>query len=148
MSWIGKLVGHYTQRQAADQTARQLIDKLAASGERVAERMARSADTPRHREAAAHIIGIERWSARRLRTALGDTVTADEYDGYRPSTEMDMAALAEVFAAAREQTITLAERAADLPESVVVRHNDLGELNVKGWLVYIENHATRESNLL
>ena len=91
---------------------------------------------------------IERWSARRLRTALGDTMTADEYDGYRPSTGMDMAALAEAFAAAREETIALAERAADLPESVVVRHNDLGELNVKGWLVYIENHATRESNLL
>jgi hypothetical protein len=148
MSWAGKLLGLYTRRRAAGRTARQLIDELASSGETVVERMARAADTPRHRKAAAHIIGIERWSARRLRTALGDTVVTDEYDGYRPSAALDMAALAGAFAEARQQTVALAERAADLPDSVTVRHNELGELSVRAWLTYIENHATRESWIL
>ncbi|MEO8167117.1 MAG: hypothetical protein ABI623_02660, partial [bacterium] len=51
-----------------------------ASGAAVAERMARAADTPGNRDVAAHIIGIERWGARRLRTALGDVALADEYE--------------------------------------------------------------------
>jgi hypothetical protein len=142
---MGRLVGKFTERRAAGQTARQLIEGLETSGERVAKRMARATDTAGHREAAAHIIGIERWSARRLRTALGDTVATDEYDGYRPRTDLSVSAMAELFAGEREQTIALAEQAANLPESVTVRHKDLGELSVKGWLVYIENHASRES---
>jgi hypothetical protein len=145
MSITGDLIRALTERRARGQTAEQLIERLVESGQTVAERMARAADTPGNREAAAHIIGIERWSARRLRTALGDVATRDEYDGYRPSTDLTMAELAEAFAAAREQTTALAQQAANLPPSVTARHNDLGDLSVKGWLFYIENHAWRES---
>jgi hypothetical protein len=148
MSWIGNLIRNVTERRAAGQPAGQLIERLTESGQAVAERMARAADTPRNRDAAAHIIGIERWSARRLRTALGDTVVNDEYDAYRPSIDREMTALAETFAEAREQTIALAHQAINLPPSVTARHNDLGDLSVKGWLIYIENHAARESWVL
>lgn len=145
MSIIGDLIRGLTERRAGGKTAAQLIEKLIESGQGVAERMARAADTPDNREAAAHIIGIERWSARRLRTALGDVAARDEYDGYRPATSLKMAELAGAFTAAREQTTALAQQAANLPPSVTVHHNDLGDLSVKGWLFYIENHALRES---
>lgn len=52
--------------------------------------------------------------------------------------------MAAAFAEAREQTIALAHQAANLPPSVTARHNDLGDLSVKGWLAYLEGHATRE----
>lgn len=56
--------------------------------------------------------------------------------------------MAAAFAEAREQTIALAHQAANLPPSVTARHNDLGDLSVKGWLAYLEGHATRpEINL-
>lgn len=105
MSWIGTAIAYVVEHQAGGKTVDELIAKLAASGAAVAERMARAADTPGNRDVAAHIIGIERWGARRLRTALGDVALADEYDGYRPGMEQDMAAMAEAFAEAREQTI-------------------------------------------
>lgn len=144
MSWIGRVIAYVTERQAGDKAAEELITALIASGTAVAERMARATDTPGNREAAAHIIGIERWGARRLRTALGDVALNDEYDAYRPDGEHDMATLAATFAEAREQTLALAQQAANLPPSVTARHNDLGDLSVKGWLVYLESHATRE----
>lgn len=144
MSWIGTAIAYVVERQAGGKTVDELIAKLAASGAAVAERMARAADTPGNRDVAAHIIGIERWGAQRLRTALGDVALADEYDGYRPGMEQDMAAMAEAFAEAREQTIALAHQAANLPSSVTARHNDLGDLSVKGWLGYLGSHATRE----
>lgn len=111
----------------------------------VAKRMARAAETPGTREADAHIIGIECWSARRLRTAPGDVALQDAYDGYRPAASLAMADLSEAFAAAREQTVTLDQQAANLPPSVTTQHNDLGDLSLKGWLFYIKNHALRES---
>lgn len=145
MSIIGNMIRGLTERRAGGQTAEQLVDRLVTSGQTVAGRMARATDTPGNREAAAHIIGIERWSARRLRTAQGDVAVQDEYDDYRPSIDLTMMELAEAFAAAREQTTALAHQAANLPSSVTARHNDLGDLSVKGWLFYIENHALRES---
>lgn len=144
MSWIGSAIAYVTERQAVGKTAEELIEKLTASGTAVAERMARATDTPGNRDAAAHIIGIERWGARRLRTALGDVALNDEYDAYRPAVDINVVAMAKAFAEAREQTIALAQQAANLPPSVTARHNDLGELSVKGWLVYLESHATRD----
>ncbi|WP_374688389.1 hypothetical protein [Promineifilum sp.] len=144
MTWIGNLIRNYTERRAAGQSPGQLVENLIASGPAVAGKFARAADTPRNREAAAHIIGIERWSQRRLRTALGDVMVRDEYDGYRPSTDLSMTELAELFAQTREQTVALAQTAANLPDSVTAPHNDLGDLSVPGWLYYMDSHATRE----
>lgn len=66
-------------------------------------------------------------------------------NGYRPAASLAMADLSEAFAAAREQTVTLDQQAANLPPSVTTQHNDLSDLSLKGWLFYIKNHALRES---
>lgn len=142
------MIGTFTEWQAGRRQPPELLDALDTSGQVVADRFARAGDNANNREVARHIIGIERWSRRRLRTALGDTVVADEYDAYRPADEIGMVALAALFAEEREQTIALAEQAARLPDSVRAAHNDLGEMSVAGWLFYIENHASRESLLL
>jgi hypothetical protein len=104
-----------------------------------------AADTARDRDLAGHVIGIERWSQRRLRPALGEPVVHDEYDGYRPDPALGMTALAEAFAQTRDETLDLARRAADLPPSVRAAHNDPGQLSVGGWLFCIDSHAQRES---
>jgi hypothetical protein len=139
-----KLVRTYYERQAARSSPQWLVEALETSGQAVADRITRAGDNPNNREVARHIIGIERWSRRRLRTALGDVAVRDEYDNYRPDDVPDMAALAALFAEEREKTIALAEQAARLPESVRVAHNDLGEMSVGAWLFYVENHAARQ----
>lgn len=144
MSWLGKLMGNFTAWQAGRRDMAELLDALDTSGQVVADRFARAGDNANNCEVARHIIGIERWSRRRLQTALGDTALNDDYDAYRPDDVADMAALSALFAAEREKTIALAQQAANLPDSVRVAHNDLGEMSVAGWLFYIENHASRE----
>jgi hypothetical protein len=139
-----KLVRIYYERQAARSSPQRLVEALETSGQAVADRFARAGDNPNNREVACHIIGIERWSRRRLGTALGDVAIRDEYGGYRPDDVPDMVALAALFAEEREKTIALAGQAANLPDTVRVFHNDLGEMSVGAWLFYIENHAARE----
>lgn len=145
MSLIGSLLRIFVQRQASDTTPGELIDRLETSGEIVTGRLAAAPDTPGNREVACHVIGIERWGDRRLRMALGEPVVTDEYDGYRPSLDLEMAALAQAFVQTRAETVALANQAAHLPESVRAPHNDLGELTVPEWLVYLDSHAMRET---
>lgn len=144
MSWLGKLVNNFYEWQAGRRQVPELLTALDTSGQVVADRFGRAGDNANNREVARHIIGIERWSRRRLQTALGDTAVMDEYDSYRPDDVADMAGLAALFAEEREKTIALAEQAANLPDSVRVAHNDLGQMSVAAWLYYIENHASRE----
>jgi hypothetical protein len=141
---LGKIVSFYYSWQASRRSQEQLLEALSTSGQVVAEKFVRAGDTANNREVARHIIGIERWSRRRLQTVLGDVAVMDEYDGYRPDEAESMVTLAELFVEARAQTIALAHQAANLPNTVRVAHNDLGQMDVGAWLFYIENHAARE----
>lgn len=145
MSISGTLQRILIERTAARHTPGELLERLDRTGAVISERLGAAADTPGNRATAAHVIGIERWGQRRLRVALGEPLVRDEYDAYRPSEELDMAALAALFAETRQQTVALASLAAQLPESVTAPHNDLGDLSVAGWLVYLEGHAERET---
>ncbi|GIK55283.1 MAG: hypothetical protein BroJett015_09460 [Chloroflexota bacterium] len=150
MGMIGSVMRWFTERMGRNYTLVQLAEKLEKSGQTVHGRMESTSNSESHRKAARHIIGIERWSQSRLRVALGDPLTLDEYDGYCPDAQLDMAALARAFAETRQESIQLAQQleAAGVSPIQTVRHNELGDLTIRGWLVYIGNHAWRESFVL
>jgi hypothetical protein len=147
MSWLGTLIRKFTERQARKYGVAGIVANMEKSGAKVHGRMETAVNDDKHREAARHIIGIERWSQSRLRVALGKPLVMDEYDDYRPEAHLDMVALAQTFAQTRQESLALAEQlqTANIPASQTIPHNQLGDLTVQGWLYYIENHAARES---
>jgi hypothetical protein len=147
MSLVGNLLRSFMERGARDLSYEDLMDRLRVSGEEIAGRMAAAADTSGNRQAAAHIIGIERWGRQRLGTALGQTLVMDQYNGYRPAVTLTMPALAELFGDARASTLDLVARlvAAGVKPSATVPHNDMGDLTIRAWLFYLNSHATREA---
>lgn len=151
MSVIGRVIGRVLrpvlERQARGRSVGALVEALERSGQEVAARLGAAPHTPHNREVANHIVGIERWGQRRLRVALGEPPVSDSYRGYRLPEGTDMDALRSAFESTRRGTLDLARRlgAAGLDLSTRVRHNDLGPLSVRAWLVYLEGHAKRES---
>lgn len=148
MSLIGKIIRFVIERQAAKKSLSILQSDLRASKSIVAERIRSAADTRPNRGQASHLIGIERWAQPRLRVFLGDKLLQDEYDSYRPSVDLDMAALAKAFTAARAATLELIDalQKAGTSGTQAVPHNSLGQLSLRGWLMYLENHGKSESS--
>lgn len=132
---------------ARDKTIEQLADELEASAVTMDERMQDRPDSEMNREAIAHWIGIERWGQRRLDVALGATRVMDAYHGYRPDKEQGVEGLRHEFAETRAETVKLARRLAEkgVDPSKTIRHNDLGDLSVRGWLAYLIQHPEQES---
>ena len=141
-SWIAALL---IERPAKKLTLAQLAASLAATGQQMEQRMAEGGDTPSNREKAHHIIGIERWGQRRLQVALGEELIMDRYHEYRPASVLDWQELRAVFHATRQDTIALAQRIEKAgADAVLVPHNDFGDLSVRGWLRYLDYHASLE----
>lgn len=120
--------------------------KLAESGEEISKRLA-TVQTPQAAATLRHITGIERWGQRRLQVALGESFVEDEYDGYQPAADADLATLREEFRFTRQTTVALAQKlaAADMGDQVKIRHNQFGPITVRGWLSYLNTHASWES---
>jgi hypothetical protein len=97
--------------------------------------------------ALRHIIGIERWGQSRLAVFLGESLKQDEYDSYAPSASLDVAALRDELRSCRADTIDLARRidTAGVSLEATVPHNDFGPLTARGWLAYLNDHASREA---
>ncbi len=144
---IGRVLRPVAEWQARGRSGEAFAADLERSGRDVTTRFRGANDTPGNREAVNHITGIERWGQRRLRVALGEPPVMDSYRGYRLPEGTDVAALAQAFADTRQETVKLALELgrADPGLSRRVRHNDLGDLSVGGWLAYLEAHARRES---
>ena len=143
---IGRIVRSFMERGAKNQTYAQLDQKLQESGEYIADRMRTGADTPKSRQQARHLIGIEKWGQRRLQTALGEPLVMDEYDGYQPS-DQPLDTLLDIFLETRKETHALLRRLQETDVSLqqTVPHNDMGEVTVGGWLFYFAGHGKRES---
>ena len=114
---------------------RERIVEAVAEGqkhEEVAKRLLIASDTPRNREVANHIVGIERWGQKRLQVALGKPPLVDSYRGYRLPEGADIEALRRAFTNTRRGTVELARELSftDSKSQTKVRHNDLGELSV------------------
>lgn len=151
MSFVGKMTGAllrpYHERQARGRSLSELIRALEASADTVTGRIARAADTPENRDAANHVLGIEGWGQQHLRAPLGEALPLDGYRPYRLPDDTPIAQLAESFAERRRATVALAGEleAAGVDPETRVRHKDLGELTLAGWLAYLDGHAARES---
>lgn len=120
--------------------------RLARSLEPILKRAAAPKNEERAVRALRHVIGIERWGQSRLRRLLGGPVINDEYDGYRPAVA-PVAALRDAMAATRAETIAVVRElaAAGVSLQATVEHNEFGPLTARGWLAYLNSHATRET---
>ncbi|MFQ3631728.1 hypothetical protein [Roseiflexus sp.] len=138
------------ERPALRRSTDAWAEALAASAATLKARMSASADTPVNRQQLRHIIGLERWGQRRLRVALGEPFINDEMDEYQPPVDLSLSELIDVFLNTRDETVQLARRCAADPraESAIVRHNQLGPLSIRGWLRYLDLHASLEARRL
>lgn len=139
---LSRLAGSlYFERPARKLTVAEHIARLRRTGEKLAAILAAAPDTPAHREKLRHVIGIERWGQRRLRVFLGEPFVADGHQPYKPPADAGWDALRAELAAARAETVALAERLASPEPATKVAHNQFGDFSVRGWLRYLNGHA-------
>jgi hypothetical protein len=147
MSLIDDMTRGFYERKAKNESYADLQERLHRNELAVYKRMMNATDFAHNHKTSAHVIGIERWGAHRLRVLLGEPLIVDEYDGYAPSAELSMPALAEEFKQTREATIALVSelqsKGVALTETVL--QNDLGDMSLRAWIFYIENHTGRET---
>jgi hypothetical protein len=150
MSLFGTLLRIFSEQRAKSLSWDDLFRRLDRSTEQVLPRFDSAKNTPRALEAARHVIGIERWAQRRLRIALGEPPVTDEYDGYRPDALADIRALKDAFAEMRRETTSILQqlREAGVPLDTTTPHNELGQLTIPGWVLYLTDHAWRETFVL
>jgi hypothetical protein len=120
---------------------------LHASGERLALDLGMVRDTPAHRRLLRHIIGIERWGQRRLRSVLGSPLLHDEYLSYSPAPNRSWEELKSDFREVRQTTLDLIEELRQAGPAVMccpIPHNQFGMLTPKAWLRYLDLHANGE----
>jgi hypothetical protein len=150
MSLTGILLRTFSEQRAKNMSWDDLTRRLERSAEIVLPRFDTARNIPRHIEAAKHVIGIERWAQRRLRIALGEPATMDEYDSYRPESLNDIKALRDEFASTRRDTLTILRHLHDAGVSLdkTTPHNELGQLTIRGWVLYLTDHGWRETMML
>ncbi len=147
MSLFGIVLHWAAERTARHMSPTQIDERLQRSGTYVEQKMASAPDLPGNVEAAKHIIGIERWGQRRLRTALGEPLVMDEYDSYRPEALNNLPALTEQFREARNETRQLLKQLQNAGVSMEqqIPHNELGPTSIRGWFIYLAQHGSRDS---
>lgn len=145
----GTISGLVLERPLKNKDFAEIAKELDLAGGRLKHTFASTKDNPDNRKLLSHIVGIERWGQSRLRVALGEPLTMDEYDGYRPPREAAWPALQDAFAETRRQTVILAQ-ALDQAKvaEVKVPHNQFGPLRVRSWLRYLDMHANLEARKL
>jgi hypothetical protein len=145
------VAGVLIERPAKNKSYDQWIAALEQSGRAIETRAAAAKDPARGAAVMRHITGIERWSQNRLRAFLGGAPARDEYDSYQPGANLDLGGQIAAFHETRQETVELARALKDaaaagkLSATAAVAHNDFGPLSARGWLAYIETHASRES---
>jgi hypothetical protein len=150
MSLFGTASRWFYEWKTKGKSYDEYLEWLQQNQTTVYARLIKAASSTFNRERAAHVIGIERWSAQRLHVLLGEPLVLDEYDGYAPSATLSMAQLAEEFTQTREATLALVRQLRDAGVDIrqTVKHNEAGELSAGAWLFYIENHTGRETAFL
>jgi hypothetical protein len=131
------------QRRSFDQLHTQFMQ----TSRRIEERI-RNAHDPNAEKTIRHIIGMERWGQRRLKTALGEPLVIDEHYPYKPGKGLGTQVLLETFQKTRQETLALVRQLEGSGFQGKILHNGLGPLTVKGWLQYLNAHADLESRRL
>ena len=121
--------------------------QLNVSGAAIEARAAQSNSPDRARSVLRHLTGIERWGQRRLQILLGAAPIQDNYDGYQPDADLDLAGQLAAFAQTRAATLKLVDQLKEVGVSDTLKadHNDYGQLSARGWLRYLDLHASLES---
>ncbi len=134
------------ERPAKSRSLGELTAKLQASGEELARRFAGAKGSEKNRDKLRHIISIERWGQRRLMVGLGEPFVADESRAYKPEPQTGWDALQGEFSQTRRETLRIADALAQkgVDPTVTVSHNQFGPLTLRGWLRYLETHASFE----
>lgn len=135
------------QVQIINKSLADLIQQAEESGQTIVEYLADKPDTPKNRQQMRHVIGIERWGQRRLKTILSEPPIQDEYDGYQPSESLDLAGLRNEFQITRADTLAIARgiEQKGVAETARANHNGMGDVSLKIWLRYLTMHANFES---
>jgi len=135
------------ERPGRAKTLDQWATALEKSGQAIDQRAAAAKNPERAQAVLRHNSGIERWGQTRLRVFLGAPVVRDEYDSYQPGTDLSLDGQRAAFGETRRETIDLVRQLqqANVPDDATVMHNDFGPLTVRGWLRYLDMHATIES---
>lgn len=122
-----------------------LIERLERSLTPLEKRAAAVTGRLHNRRILAHMIGIERWSQRRMRVVFGEPLIDDEYEHYLPDAQ-DYSSLQETFRSTRQATIRLSKslRMAGIDLSTSIEHNQYGTITLLGWLLYVDLHARWE----
>ena len=143
---VSRLFRHLMiERPAGKRSLGELTAGLRESGEALARRFAGAEEGDKNVEKLRHIISIERWGQRRLEVGLGEPLMEDESRAYKPA-QTEWSALQEEFAKTRGKTLELADALSQkgVDPATTVPHNQFGPLTLRGWLRYLENHASFE----
>ena len=144
------LTWFFADRPTTGKSLPDIAQMLQASARQVDDRIAAAADTPGSRFRLGHIIGIERWGARRLRVALGEPLEMDEMNGYMPNESTPLGIMRQDFADTRRATVALVHELEKrrVDPNKTVPHNQFGDYSVRQWLGYIYSHAGWDSRRL
>jgi len=127
----------------------EIARELDLAGGRLKRTFAAAKDNPDNRRLLSHIVGMERWGQSRLGVTLGEPLTMDEYDGYRPPPQATWPALQDAFSETRQQTVALVQQLGQTHvANIKVPHNQFGPLSMRSWLRYLEMHANLEAKKL
>ena len=149
MRILGPPINLFFERLVRGQSLDQIADSMIASGQQLEVLFGATDDSDYNRRMISHIVGMERWGQRRLRAALGEPLVIDEYNGYRPPREATLPELQADFVATRPDTVALArDLGAAAVGAVKLPHNQWGNLSVRGWLSYLDFHASSEAKKL
>jgi hypothetical protein len=144
---MGAAAGVFIEQPGRGKSLAEWKQALATSGAAIDARAATAKDPVQASKLLRHISGIERWGQCRLRILLGEPTVADEYDGYRPASDLSLDEQRTFFRETRATTLVLVDQlqAAGISDDASAPHNDFGPLTVRGWLRYLDMHATLES---
>ena len=139
--------GLFVKRPARAKSLGEWKTTLETDGVAVDQRAAAAQDPLQASKVLRHISGIERWGQRRLKIFLGGPATRDEYNDYRPGTDLTLDEQRAFFRQTRAETVALAARlqTAGIGDDAKAPHNDFGPLSARGWLRYLDLHANIES---
>lgn len=144
---MGAAAGVFIERPGRAKNYDEWRQALNTSGAAIDARAAAAKDPAQASKVLRHISGIERWGQQRLQMLLGAPPIHDEYDDYRPSANLTLAEQREFFRQTRADTLALVDQlqAAGVGDAVMAPHNDVGPLTARGWLRYLDMHASLES---
>ena len=139
--------GFFMERPGRAKSMEAWKTALESSAPAIDARAVAAKDPVQASKVLRHISGIERWGQRRLQIFLGAAPVYDDYDAYRPETTLTLAEQRDFFRRTRAATVALVEQlqAAQISDDARAPHNDFGPLSVRGWLSYLDMHATMES---